>query len=347
MILKFTKSLNDTGEYSLISFDKYNKIDNINVDNFEDGNNSLYETNENYYFYISKIIDIDNCEKFKIIAKKGDIVSITAADNSYIVFPSKKTFAIAFNLKYNEVLNYKYETVLLGDKPYEVKYVESKDDKVCDGVVFTLAQLCKYVSLLIRGKNYQKTLSAYSKDDDKIKRVITKYYDSQKEIKVNKKYELNMKKIWLDENNEWHKINVINITKSNKYLYDYYLIRMFAYMILTKSKNDIETKNDPLYCFDNTFNNIDEVYDFLEDNQDIVNFFFIETDILFNKPNNMYTSYSPYINGIYMYYSYNNVKTYIYRNIDKTKFDEKSLKQTYVSKNYKHKIKGIKNNYTF
>ena len=49
---------------------------------------------------------------------------------------------------------------------------------------------------------------------------------------------------------------------------------------------------------------------------------------------------------IYMYYNYKNVKVYLYRNIDKNRFDDKSLKQTYVSKNYRHKIKGIKNNYS-
>ena len=41
-----------------------------------------------------------------------------------------------------------------------------------------------------------------------------------------------------------------------------------------------------------------------------------------------------------------NVKTYVYRNIDRQYFIEKSLKATYVSKWYKHNIKGIKNNYT-
>lgn len=346
MILKFSKSLNDKKEYTLIKIDKYDRL--IDLEHFKDGN-QVYESPEHFYFYIDKIIDIDNCEKFKIIAKKGDIVSLTARDNSYLVFPSKKTFSIAFNLKYHEVLQYKYEEVLYEGKPYEVKYVKEKDDKVCDGVIYTLAQLCTYVSSLIKGYNYRKTIDFINKDDkndDKIKRVINKYYDSKKEIKLNRLYELNVKKIYLDENNKWHSFENINITHSNKYLYDYYLIRMFAYMILTKSKNDIETDNDALYCFGTTFNTLDDVYDFLEENQDIVNNFFIESEILFNNPNSMFTSYAPYINGVYMFYDYNNVKTYLYRNVDSCYFKEKSLKQTYVSTRFKHKIRGIKINYT-
>ncbi len=344
MILQFTKSLNDKKEFTLIQIDKYDKI--IELEHFT-GTNSLYEMPEYYYFYIDKIIDLGDCEKFKILTKKGDIVSLTARDNSYLIFPSKKTFAIAFNLKYHEVLQYKYEEVIFNNKPYEVKYVKDKDDKICDGVVYTLAQLCTYISSLIQGYNYRKTVDIInSNNDDKIKRVITKYYDSQKEIKVNKKYELNIKKIWVDENNKWHKMNIVNCSKSNKYMYDYYLIWAFAYMILCKSLNDIKINNDQIYCFDTKFDNIDEVFMFLEENQDIVNTFFIETDILFNDPNSMFTGYAPYVNGIYMFYEYNNVKTYIYRNIDSQYLNEKSLKSTYVSKHYRHKIKGIKNNYT-
>ena len=245
------------------------------------------------------------------------------------------------------MLQYKYVEVIFNDKPYEVKYVKDRNDKTNDGVVYTLSQLCTYVSSLIKGYNYRKTIDIINTDDeDKIKRVIVKYYDSQKEIKTCKRYELNIKKVWLDENNKYQKSEWINISKSNKYLYDYYLIYMFAYMILTKSLNDIETNNDQLYCFDNKFDTIDEVLEYLENNQDIVNRFFLETEILFNKPNTMFTSYAPVINGIYMFYDYNNVKTYLYRNIDRAYFCEKSLKSTYVSKRYKHKIKGIKNNYT-
>ena len=343
MILKFSKSLNDKKEYTLIQIDKYNKI--VELSHFV-GSNSVYESPEYYYFYIDKIIDIDNYEKFKIMAKKGDIVSLTARDNSYLVYPSKKSFAIAFNLKYNEVLQYKYEEVLFDGKPYEVKYVKDKDDKVCDGVIYTLAQLSTYISSLIKGYNYRKTIDIINNDNDKIKRVITKFYDSNKEIKINRKYELNVKKTYLDENNKWKTFEVVNITHSNKYLYDYYLIRMFAFMILTKSKKDIETNNDQQYCFNETFNTLDDVLEYLENNQDVVNNFFIETDILFNSPNSMLTSYAPYINGVYMFYDYNNVKTYLYRNIDSCHFKEKSLKQTYVSTRFKHKIKGIKINYT-
>ena len=342
MIIKLTKSLNDKNEFTLIQIDKDDKILDLNL-----FSNSLYESTEHYYYHIDKIIDLGECEKFKIFTKKGDIVSLTARDNSYLVFPSKKTFAIAFNLKYQDVLQYKYVEVIFNDKPYEVKYVKDRNDKTNDGVVYTLSQLCTYVSSLIKGYNYRKTIDIINTDDeDKIKRVIVKYYDSQKEIKTCKRYELNIKKVWLDENNKYQKSEWINISKSNKYLYDYYLIYMFAYMILTKSLNDIETNNDQLYCFDNKFDTIDEVLEYLENNQDIVNRFFLETEILFNKPNTMFTSYAPVINGIYMFYDYNNVKTYLYRNIDRAYFCEKSLKSTYVSKRYKHKIKGIKNNYT-
>jgi hypothetical protein len=346
MILKFSKSLNDLKEFTLIQIDKYDKI--VDLEHFNDSN-SLYETPEYYYFFISKIIDLGDCEKFKIIAKKGDIVSLTARDNSYLVFPSKKTFAIAFNLKYHEVLQYKWEEVIYNGKPYEVKYIKEKSDKVCDGVVYTLSQLSTYISSLIQGYNYRQVIDIVNhgtNNDDKIKRVIQKYYDSNQETKTHKLYELNIKKTYLDENNKWHSFESINISKSNKYLYDYYLIWSFAYMILAKSLNDVDNKNDAMYCFNENFAVIDEVYDFLEQHQEIVNNFFIESDILFNNPNSMFTGYAPYINGVYMFYEYNNVKTYIYRNIDRKYFIEKSLKATYVSKRYRHNIKGIKNNYT-
>lgn len=346
MILKFTKSLNDKNEFTLIQIDKFDKL--VDLKNFN-GNNSLHETPDYYYFFIDKIIDIDNCEKFKVFAKKGDIVSLTARDNSYLIFPSKKTFSIAFNLKYNEVLQYRYENLLYEGKPYEVKYVKDKEDKDCDGIVYTLSQLSIYISSLIKGCNYRKVKDIITNGrskDDIIDRVIQKYYNLEKEIKTDKKYELNIKKIWMDENNKWHTYEFINVSRSNKYMYDYYLIWTFAYMILAKSLNDEETNNDILYRFNESFKSIDEVYNFLEQNQDIVNNFFIESNFLFNNPNSMFTGYAPHINGVYMFYEYNNVKTYVYRNIDRQYFIEKSLKATYVSKWYKHNIKGIKNNYT-
>lgn len=345
MILQFNKSLNTENEYSLIKIDDKDII--VDISKFNQ-NNSVYETPEHYYYYSQKIINIDNYEKFKFLSKKGDIVSLTARDNSYLVFPSKKSFSIAFNLKYQKVLNYVYEEVLLDGKPYKVKYVKDKDDKVYDGVVYTLKQLCTYISCFIKGYNYRQMVDIVNKKDpdDKIKRVINKYYSSKSNFKFNKKYELNIKKVWCDENGKWHNPEIENISKSNMFMYDYYLIHMFAYMILSKSQNDKDTNNDPMYKFDRDFNTIDEVFDFLSDNQDIVNNFFIETNTLFNSPNSMCSGYSPKINGVYMFYNYNNVKTYIYRNIDKQYFKDKLLKPTYVSTKYRHKIKGIKNIYT-
>ena len=343
MILQFNKSLNSVNEYSLIKIDNNNTI--VDIRHFN-GNNSIYETPEHYYYYSNKIINLGDYEKFKILAKKGDIVSLTARDNSYLVFPSKKTFAIAFNLKYHEVLQYKYEEVLIDGKPYQVKYVKDKD-KINDGVVYSLKQLCTYISSLIKGNNYYKLIDIIKTNDpnDKIKRVITKYYDTNNNFKFNKKYELNIKKVWQDDQGKWNSITFENYTKSNVYMYDWYLIRMFAYMILSKSLNDEESYNDPMYRFNRKFNSIDEVFDFLNENQDIVNNFFIETNTLFNSPNDMCSGYATKINGVYMYYTYNNVKTYIYRNIDKQYFNDKLLKQTYVSNKYRHKIKGIKNIY--
>ena len=101
MILKFNKTLNIENQYTLIQIDSTDSI--IDIAKFS-GNNSIYESLDNYYFYTNKIINIENYEKFKIMAKKGDIVSLTAMDNSFLVYPSKKTFAIAFNLDYNKVL---------------------------------------------------------------------------------------------------------------------------------------------------------------------------------------------------------------------------------------------------
>ena len=95
-----------------------------------------------------------------------------------------------------------------------------------------------------------------------------------------------------------------------------------------------------------TFEKIEEVYDFLEENQDIVNKFFVEMDILFNNPNHMCSGYCPKINGVYMFYECNNVKKYLYRAIDKQHFDDKTLKPTYVTTKYNQRIKGIKNIYT-
>ena len=49
---------------------------------------------------------------------------------------------------------------------------------------------------------------------------------------------------------------------------------------------------------------------------------------------------------VYMFYECNNVKKYLYRAIDKQHFDDKTLKPTYVTTKYNHRIKGIKNIYT-
>ena len=344
MILQFNKYLNSENEYPLIKIDSQNKI--VDISNFT-GSNPVYETDNFFYFYSDKIINIDNYEKFKILAKKGDIVSLTAKDNSYMVFPSKKTFSIAFNLKYNDVLNYKYQEVLYNEKPYEVKYVKDKDDKITDGVVFTLKQLCTYISSLIKGYNYKYIIDVINKkpEDDEINKVITKYYDSKLTLKFHKKYELNVKRVGIDENGKWKILEQENITKSNRYLYDYYLIKMFASMIFTKSINDVKLENGEMYRFDRDFKTINEVFDFLNENQDIVNNFFIDTDILFNHPNYMITSYAPHINGVYMFYNYENVKFYLYRSIDKNYFRDKLLMPTYVSTKYRHKIKGIKKIY--
>lgn len=342
MILKISKTLNEKKEFSLISFDIDNKLDNVDIEKFNDSD--IYESDEYYYFYIENIIDIGNCEKFKIKAKKGDIVTLTAKDNSFVVFPSKRSFAITFNLNYTKVLNYTYDEVLLEGKPYEVKYVKDNEAKINDGVVYTLGQLVTYISIIIKNRNYNK-ISAKSKSNDTLNRVIMKYYSSDG-IKIDKKYELNVKKVWIDSENKWHSRTIVNVTKSNKYEYDYYLLRMFAYMILTKSLNDVETNNDPIYCFDRKFDTLEDVYSFLEENQDIVNNFFIETELLFTRTNETLTSYAPYISGVYMYYCCNGVKTYLYRTADSSNFNDKSLKGTYVSTRYRHKIKGIKMNYS-
>ena len=348
MILKLSKSLNDKNEYNLIAFNMYDNIDNLSLNKFD--NNNIYESKDYYYYYIKDIIDIGECEKFKIKVKKGDIVSLTARDNSYIVYPSKKTFAIAFNLNYNKVLSYNYDEVLLDGVPYEVKYVTDNDCKVNDGVVYTLKQLVSYISTLIKGNNYilvDRIINDKNKsqEEEKINRIIRKYY-SQDKNSIGKKYELNVKRICMDENNKWRKGEMINITKSNKHLYDYFLLRMFSYMILTKSKKDRETHNDEKYCFNREFNTLEEVYDFLEENQDIVNNFFIETEMLFSNPNCTFTGYAPYIDGVYMFYEYNNTKVYLYRNVDAAKFSNHSLKCTYVSTKFQHKIKSIKLNYS-
>lgn len=346
MILKFGKELNENKEFTLISLNLYDNIDGISLDKFTENNCNIYQTAEYCYFYVKNIINLGDCEKFKIKVKKGDIVSLTARDNSYMVFPSKKSFAFAFNLNYNSVLSYKYVEVLRAGKPYEVKYVKDSDEIVDDGVVYTLSQLVSYVSELIKGYNYRETERIYkNKENELLNRVIAKRYNSYR-IETDKKYELNIKKTGLDENNKWFSTTIVNITKSNRYLYDYYLLRMFAYMILTKSLIDDEKCSDDIYRFDRKFNNIEEVYLFLEENQDIVNNFFIETDILFNNPNSMITSYAPPINGVYLYYDYNKYKTYLYRTKDSNFFNSKSLKNTYVSKYYKHKIRGIQSNYT-
>ena len=47
-------------------------------------------------------------------------------------------------------------------------------------------------------------------------------------------------------------------------------------MAENKSKKDIETNNDKQYCFNETFNTLDDVLEYLENNQDVVNNFFIE-----------------------------------------------------------------------
>jgi hypothetical protein len=342
MILKFNKSLNEEKEYSLIEIDTKDSI--VDLTNFS--NCPIYETANHYYFYNDKMIDIENLTKFKIKAKKGDIVSLTARDNSYLVFPSKKTFSIAFNLKYTDVLQYKYVEVLFNGKPYQVKYVENKEDKVNDGVVYTLKQLCTYISSLIKGYNYRSLPNKVNDLDDKIKRVINKYYDLKSNFKFDRKYELNIRKVWQDDNGKWQSTEFINLTKSNMYMYDYYRLYMFAYMILAKSKKDKENENDPIYCFNESFETIDDVMKFLSENQDIVNNFFIETNLLFERPNSMYSSYAPHINGIYMFYEYDNIKTYVYRNVDRQYFKDKLLKRTYVSTKYKHKILGIKNIFT-
>lgn len=345
MILKFTKCLNEKKEFSLVSFDMRDKLDYVSVDVFDERNCNVYETNENYYYYIKDIVDVGGCEKFKIKVKKGDIVSITARDNSYIVFPSKKSFSYAFNLKHHDVIKYKYSEVLLDGKPYEVKYVKDKEEKVFDGVVYTLSQLVSYISILIKSYNYKVSVKKReSKEKETINRVIQKYYSS-KHLETDSKYELNVKKVGLNENNKWISYTIVNVSKSNRYLYDYYLLRMFAYMILTKSIKDKMTDTDVMYQFDRDFETIEEVYKYLEENQDIVNDFFIETEMLFNKPNDMFTSYSPYINGVYMFYDFNNIKTYLYLSKDKKLLDDKLLKQTYVSTRFRHKIRGIKSNY--
>ena len=346
MILKFNKTLNTENQYTLIQIDSTDSI--IDIAKFS-GNNSIYEALDNYYFYTNKIINIENYEKFKIMAKKGDIVSLTAMDNSFLVYPSKKTFSIAFNLDYNKVLRYEYKEVVFNSKPYQVKYPAEKTDKINDGVVYTLSQLCTYISSLIMGYNYRdikERINGNTYDDDKIKRVLTKYYNSKTNFKFDKKYELNVKTIYPDKNNIYRKEVTENVSKSNMYMYDYYLLRMFAYMILVKSLKDFKTNTEAKYRFDRTFEKIEEVYDFLEENQEIVNKFFVEIDILFNNPNHMCSGYCPKINGVYMFYECNNVKKYLYRAIDKQHFDDKTLKPTYVTTKYNHRIKGIKNIYT-
>lgn len=343
MILKFNKCLNEKNEYTLVSFSMTDELDGVTKDTLKE--NKIYETPEHYYYFIKDIIDIGKCEKFKVKVKKGDIVSITARDNSYIVYPSKVSFSYAFNLDYTKVREYTYKEVLLDGKPYVVTYVKEKEDKVNDGVVYTLAQLTSYVVTLIKAYNYRETKKMLKDEKDPVTRLINKYYTSER-IETSPKYELNVKKVWLDENNHWQQPEtLINVSKSNRYEYDHYLLRMFAYMILTKSKADRERKQDAIYCFNETFDTLEDVYQFLEEHQDIVNTFFIETELLFNKPNSMISMYAPHIEGIYMFYSYNNVKTYLYRSKDREAFESKTLKSTYVSTRYRHKIKGIKQNY--
>lgn len=349
MILKFGKNLNTKNEYTFISFAMNDSLSGVSIDKFDD--NNIYEDNYNYFYYIKDIVDVGNCDKFKVKVKKGDIVSITATDNSYMVFPSKKSFAYAFNLEYNKVLDYIYKEVLLDGKPYVVKYIKDKEDKQIDGVVYTLAQLASYVSTLIKSYNYREAKKLQDAENENgnsekqiIPRIIHKHYTAKK-VETDKKYELNAKKIYVDENNMFRNLTVVNVSKSNRYMYDYTLIRMFAYMILTKSKIDREKNQEAIYCFENApdFDTIEDVYKYLEDNQDIVNNFFIETEMLFNKPNEMYSAYAPYIDGIYMYYEYNGVKTYLYRSKDEQFFNNKSLKCTYVNKRFRHKIKGMGN----
>lgn len=343
MILKLTKCLNEDNQFTLISFDIYDILYNENPDLFK--NNNIYSADEYYFYYIKDIYDLGDCQKFKIKTKKGDIVTLTARDNSFIVFPSKRTFAVAFNFNYNEVLAYKWKEVLLNGKPYEVKYVKSNENKTNDGVVYTLAQLVNYVSIIIKGYNYTKLVHRdYPPGDDKIAKVINKHY-STKRNEVDRKYELNMKQVYQTKDGKWHKRILKNISESNKFLYDYWLLKMFCYMILSKSINDKEINNDPIYCFKESFDKLEEVYAFLENNQDIVNSFFIESELLFNKPNDMYILYGPHINGIYMYAEYLGVKYTLYRTIDERYALDKTLKQTYVSTKYKHKIKNIKSNW--
>lgn len=337
MIIKFTKTLNPRHEYDIVEIDDTNTI----VDDLLKFKNGLYETASNYYFYSDKIFNINGeYEKFKIMARKGDIVSLTARDNSYLVFPSKKTFAIAFNLNYSDVLCYKYDEVILDGKPYVVKYVKDKDTKVTDGVVYTLSQLCKYISSLIKGTVQREIQNIRESQNDKIDRVIKKHYSSMNDVVVSRKYELNVLKILKD--GDIKKGQIINLSKSNRYMYDYWLIHMFAYMILAKSKNDENRVTDEKYKFSRRFTDIDDVLDFLEANQDIVNRFFNDINLLFNSPNDMYSVYAPHINGIYMYYEYNNMKCYVYRNIDKQYFNEKVLMPTYVTTGYRLNIKRIK-----
>ena len=336
MIIKFTKTLNPRKEYDIVEMDESDSM--VDTSKF---NNCIYETSSNYYFYTDKIININgDFEKFKILAKKGDIVSLTARDNSYLVFPSKKMFSIAFNLDYASVLQYQYQEVLFDQKPFVVRYVKDKDDKINDGVVYTLSQLCTYVSSLIKGYVQRETRLLTDNQEDSISRVVNKYYNSRNIVSVSPQYELNVMKISND--GEFKKGEIINLSKSNRFLYDYWLIHMFAYMILAKSKRDEERDAEPIYRFNRSFDNIDEVLKFLEENQDIVNNFFIESNILFNDPNSMYSAYAPHINGVYMFYEYNNVKCYVYRNVDKQYFNDKLLMPTYVTTSYRLNIKKIK-----
>lgn len=338
MTLKLTKCLNEANQYTLVSYDINDELYSEKSDLFE---NNIYVTDENYYYYIKDIDPLDNYQNFKIKAKRGDIVMLIARDNNCIAFPSKRTFSIAFNFDYNGVLKYKWKTVLLDGKPYEVKYIKDKENKKINEVIYTLAKLVEYVSIIIKGYNYNKMIHRdYPDTDDPIKKVITKYY-SKNRCETDRKYELNIKQVYQTNDGKWHKIIKRNISTSNKYLYDYWLLKMFIYMILSKSINDRKTDKDPIYCFHETFDTIEEVYDFLENNQDIVNNFFIESDSLFNKPNSIYIA-SPHINGIYMYTEYLGVKYTLYRSIDERYFNDKTLKQTYVSTRYKLRIKGIK-----
>ena len=218
--------------------------------------------------------------------------------------------------------------------------MKDKDDKINDGVVYTLSQLCTYVSSLIKGYVQRETRLLTDNQEDSISRVVNKYYNSRNIVSVSPQYELNVMKISND--GEFKKGEIINLSKSNRFLYDYWLIHMFAYMILAKSKRDEERDAEPIYRFNRSFDNIDEVLKFLEENQDIVNNFFIESNILFNDPNSMYSAYAPHINGVYMFYEYNNVKCYVYRNVDKQYFNDKLLMPTYVTTSYRLNIKKIK-----